>query len=335
MPTLPERIYQYYCDKVAQETERRYFGASECGHECDRYLWLNFRKAFSHKWEGRMLRLFDTGHRAESRFVDELSSIGFDVRAFDKDGNQFAAESHNGHKKGHLDGVAKGDGRDWFLVEFKTHSAKSFRKLEKDGLDAFPKHFAQMQYYMGQKELSNGLYMAENKDNSEVMCIWVAFCASSYKAIMERSERIIMADRSPECLDDWSCKFCNARGVCKGEEIPRLGCRTCVHSTPGDNGKWVCEIGGEIPAYVEREGCPEHLYHPHMMPWEAVDSGDGWILYANGVCNCAPKGMPTITDDNAPVIYASEELALLDVDQVGEAVEMCKQMFGGKVVEDA
>ena len=51
MTALPERqnstaaaIFQQY-EKSAEAGQRPHLGASELGHECERYLWLSFRWA--------------------------------------------------------------------------------------------------------------------------------------------------------------------------------------------------------------------------------------------------------------------------------------------------
>jgi hypothetical protein len=51
------------------------------------------------------------------------------------------------------------------VVEFKTHSAKSFRKLVQRGVaEAKPQHWAQMQVYMQLTGLTRALYVAVCKD---------------------------------------------------------------------------------------------------------------------------------------------------------------------------
>ena len=69
---LPERqntttaeIYKWYASKP--QSHREHLGASLIGAECDRYLWQSFRWVALPQFEGRILRLFDTGTREEAR----------------------------------------------------------------------------------------------------------------------------------------------------------------------------------------------------------------------------------------------------------------------------
>jgi len=46
-----------------QSTWIRNLGASVIGHECNKYIWLNWRYAIMPDFPPRVLRLFDRGHR--------------------------------------------------------------------------------------------------------------------------------------------------------------------------------------------------------------------------------------------------------------------------------
>lgn len=61
---------------------RRHLGGSLIGRACSRMLWYSFRWAVQTKFEGRIVRLFQRGHREEFRFVEYLESIGCEVRAY-------------------------------------------------------------------------------------------------------------------------------------------------------------------------------------------------------------------------------------------------------------
>ena len=71
-----QAIVDHYKKKGDSEPLRKYLGASIIGHECDRYLWYLFRQCVIREFKGRLYRLFDTGHRSESRFSDDLRAIG-------------------------------------------------------------------------------------------------------------------------------------------------------------------------------------------------------------------------------------------------------------------
>ena len=84
---IAEAIYEQYEKREATEKARTYLGASIIGKECSRALWYDFRWASREKFDGRMLRLFQTGHLAEGRFVNDLLSQPFNARALQQAGN--------------------------------------------------------------------------------------------------------------------------------------------------------------------------------------------------------------------------------------------------------
>lgn len=78
---ITQRIDQHWEDN--QEDGRRgHLGGSLIGRECMRELWYSFRWASANRFKGRILRLFDRGHKEEFRFVDYLAQIGVEVREY-------------------------------------------------------------------------------------------------------------------------------------------------------------------------------------------------------------------------------------------------------------
>jgi hypothetical protein len=69
-----DAIYQHYKEKRKNE-HRPHLGGSQIGNECSRALWYQFRHAWSPNFEGRMLRLFETGDREEDRVVSNLRGL--------------------------------------------------------------------------------------------------------------------------------------------------------------------------------------------------------------------------------------------------------------------
>lgn len=61
---------------------RNHLGGSMIGKTCERELYYSFRWFKRPTFKGRMLRLFDRGHKEEFRFVAFLRSIGIRVREF-------------------------------------------------------------------------------------------------------------------------------------------------------------------------------------------------------------------------------------------------------------
>jgi hypothetical protein len=283
MATVPEpihttvaTIYRAY-ESDADDGHRPHLGASLIGHACERYLWLTFRWAGSKKHSGRMLRLFKAGQDFEPRIVAELRRIGVEVHETAPDGKQWRVSAVGGHFGGSMDGAARGfpeAPKSWAVVEFKTHNAKSFAAL-KDGVQkSKPQHWAQMQTYMGMTGMARAMYIAENKDTSELYAEWVHFDEVEFARLKVRAERVIIAAEPPlRCSNDPSwyvCKMCDFHPLCHGEEAPDVNCRTCAHSTPvvdGEDGKWNCREFGEVGLIAQREShrCSSHRYIPILL----------------------------------------------------------------------
>jgi len=297
-----KRIYSWHESK-RHGSSRGYLGGSLIGHDCERYLWFSFRGAANPVFDGRMLRLFQTGDLEESRFVAELRGIGLTVLEADETGQQFRVEALGGHFAGHMDGVAVGvptAEKTWHLLEFKTHNSKNFAKLFNGGVEKnFKKHHDQMQSYMGLGGLKRGLYLAKNKDTDALFAERVRFDRAKFDVIMAKAERVITSASAPERIasrpDDWRCKFCDAHALCWNTgaaevavPIPRKTCKTCCHSSPDvgkEGAKWVCQqFWTELDSPDVGEDCPEHLLLPDFIAFAvAADANehDGWIEYAN------------------------------------------------------
>ena len=175
MADLPEpptpTLSAIYASYEARQGDgfRDHLGASLIGKSCARALWYDFRWATPARHTGRILRLFETGQLEEARLVRDLRATGATVLEVDPEtGRQFRAEAHGGHFSGSLDAVALGlleAPKTWYIVEFKTHSAKSFAELVAKGVAlAKPQHAAQMQVYMHLTGITRALYVAVCKD---------------------------------------------------------------------------------------------------------------------------------------------------------------------------
>lgn len=284
-------IYEYHKKLGDAEPKRGYLGASIIGHECERFLWYMFRGCVREKFDGRMHRLFETGHLEEARFVRELRGIGCTVHEVDPNTKeQIEVTAFGGHFKGHMDGVGLGvleAPKTWHVLEFKTHNDASFEKLKNNGVkDSKPQHYAQMQIEMGLASLTRALYLARNKNTDELYSERIEYSASDYKALLAKAERVIfsmepclrMAKRS----DDFRCTYCPAKDLCWGTgavalPIPEKTCRTCCHATPEKDGSWSCN------AMDKMEPCKKHLVLPGLLAsfCEPRDASQDWIEFSN------------------------------------------------------
>ena len=287
LPTITA-IYKSY-EERREPPHRPHLGGSQIGHPCDRYLWLLFRWADHEEFEGRMLRLFDHGNLEETRLVRDLRNIGVTVYEVDPEtGRQFNFTAFGGHFGLSLDAVAHGlreSGR-WHAVEMKTHNARSFADLARKGVEkSKPQHADQMQIGMELADIDRALYLAVNKDTDALYGERLRRDQKRAKALLDRAERVIFSesplDRVSDRPDWFACKFCAMHGICHGDRVAEVNCRTCCFSTPKRDGTWECsEHEKTLSVDEQRAGCKSHLMRPDLVPYaEAVDSGPGFVEY--------------------------------------------------------
>jgi hypothetical protein len=259
--------------------------ASSIGRPCERELWYRFRWAVpNQQFDGRMLRLFGTGHVEEARMVAWLRMAGVTVLDVNPEtGEQWEVVSLDGHFKGHLDGKLVGlieAPKTWHLLECKTHNARSFAQLKAHGVAvAKPEHVAQMQVYMHLSGLTRGFYLAENKDTSELYSERIEYDATHALTILAKAERIRDAHQPPAKISDdwqsWACRNCAAANVCHLNAFALRNCRTCLHSSPIAGGAWHCARHDRaLSIDDQKSGCPNHLYLPGLVPGEQIDADE-------------------------------------------------------------
>lgn len=273
------RIYELH-EQRRDEKPRPYLGASQLGEACARRLWLGFRWCGAETFDGRMLRLFETGNREESRLLDELRAIGVTVA-----GEQHEVEFAGGHGKGHLDGALQGleeAPKTWHVFECKTMNAKAFKDVQAKGVrEAKPLHFAQIIVYMGLSGMDRVAYFAVHKDTDEIYFERIHFDQAAFDKLMAKAAAIVSAAEPPARISEdaawYECKFCPFHAQCHGEARPAVTCRSCAHSTPIAAGAWHCaHHDAEIPEDAQREGCNEHRYIPALLERVAeLVSADG------------------------------------------------------------
>ncbi len=241
---------------------RSHMGASGIGKDCARAIWYSFRWFSRPQFEGRILRLFNRGHLEEARFIALLLSIGVKVYQQDENGKQFRISDAGGHFGGSGDGIAVGlpDLPTGIpaLLEFKTHSEKSFLKVQKEGVrSAKFEHFVQMNLYMRKMNLTVAMYGAVNKNTDELHLELVALDTITADQFLDRGRQLVFTPTPPKKLNEspgwFECKFCDQRGVCHLGKVPEINCRTCFSSRPAEDGKWYCNVNPLEPKVLTEE----------------------------------------------------------------------------------
>lgn len=260
---IPEPVHQLVSlldatyEKNAEDGRRPHLGASVIGHECLRHLWYSFRWAKRPAFSGRMLRLFETGHREEVRMIRDLRNSGMTVSTGPSEDEQWRfteSEKTGGHFSGALDGAVIGlpEASDtWHVLECKTHNAKSFEKLQKDGVEKTkPIHYAQMQVGMLLSGMDRALYLAKNKDTDAYDTERVSLDKLYAKGLVVKASEIVSSPEAPPGISrdpSWfACKFCDHHPLCFEGERMEKSCRSCVHVGVGDESRWWCQKHNKV-----------------------------------------------------------------------------------------
>ncbi|WLJ71059.1 hypothetical protein [Sphingomonas phage Kimi] len=264
------------------EPPRKHLGASVIGDDCAYRVWARWRWLKLEKFSGRMMRLFNRGHKEEDRFIERLRGIGFEVHDTDPaTGKQFRIEGCEGHFGGSADTFAYAPARYGLdaplLVEFKTHNEKSFTKLagkclqktpeykrdpaSRQGVQkSKPEHYRQMCSYGRAYGIRFGLYCAVNKDTDELYFEIVELNAGEADDIFRKAEAVVWSQtplaRISQSATYWECKMCNLAGVCHMNHVPDKNCRSCVNARPVPGGEWYCDhYRDNIPFDFMLTGC--------------------------------------------------------------------------------
>jgi hypothetical protein len=252
-------------EKVNPDLYLGRLGSSFIGEECVRQIWLEWRGFARGQFDGRMLRLFETGHLQEERIVADLRRAGFAVWDKREDGRQFEFVDQTGHFITKVDGVVKNvpESDKPHLLEIKTHNRKSFDGLLKKGVQgAKPLHYAQVQISMALGGFTRALYVALCKDDEQFYVERVKEDKAFQAKLQNKIGKLVEAQLRPAGISDdassFGCKFCSMKAVCTKEAPPLHHCRTCAMCSPGAEGKWVCNLNNfTLTLDEQRQGC-EH-----------------------------------------------------------------------------
>lgn len=297
-PTLAA-IDEALLAEEARKPLRQYLGASGIGHACERKSWLDFRQASPRKIDAKGLRRIQDGFAGEAIMAIRLRMVeGIELLTVDEETNdQIGISDFGGHFRGHLDGMILGliqAPATWHVWENKVVDQKKVDALvklkhehgEKAALKAWDEvYYAQAQLYMHYMGVERHYLTACTPGVRDVVTCRTAYDEADAVRIVAKAKRVIKAPQPPARIStdpSWfQCHWCDHADVCHGDKVvAQSGCRTCIHSTPMDDGTWHCERFDEVLDFEkQRAGCPAHLFIPALVPWEQTDAGDDWIEY--------------------------------------------------------
>ncbi|MGJ5029092.1 hypothetical protein ACQR1I_19795 [Bradyrhizobium sp. HKCCYLS2038] len=202
---------------------RDYLGASRIGEPCLRRLCFEYGGTpvdADAAFDGRILRVFEAGHRFEDMSIRWLRLAGFALRNERRDGSQFGFATAQGRFRGHIDGVIV-DGPEIgapypILFEHKALSAKSWQDTVKRGVEiSKPVYWAQVQIYMAYLSVAWTLFVALNRDTMQLYPELIAFDPADAQALSDRAVAVIRSVESrhllPRISDDpehYVCRMC-------------------------------------------------------------------------------------------------------------------------------
>lgn len=272
---------------------RGYLGASQLGKKCARSIWLSFRWAQKPGGtEGRILALFDRGHREEPVQIARLRAAGIKVWSVDPaTGKQFSVDL-GPHMGGSADGVVLGfleAPKTPHVIDFKTASLKQFNEAVKLGARAWkPEYYTQLQAYMHGLELERAVLWVVCKDDDRIYMERIEYDREHAEQMIARGQSIVFAPEPPTRISEnpswYECKFCDQYDHCQLGNISKLArnCRTCTEATPMPDGSWHCRLKDTtLSIEAQRAGCDQHLFIPDMMPrgWKAIEVEGRSIRY--------------------------------------------------------
>lgn len=258
-----------FCIQTFSDDYRHHLGMSIIGEDCWRKIWYMWRWAKTGVFDGRMLRLFNRGHKEETRFIEWLKGIGATVWEVDPStGKQFKLSGLNGHYGGSTDAkiVLPYLPDLEMLGEFKTHNEKSFTNLLNKGLEfSKPQHFTQMCSYGKYYNLQYGLYCAVDKNDDELYFEIVKLDWNQADQSLIKAEEIIYSKVPPAKISPnptyYKCKnMCQFLDICHNGKPLERNCRSCRNASPIENAEWFCaRWNAVIPKEELIKGCTEHV----------------------------------------------------------------------------
>lgn len=355
MSAIGEAINKHYEAAEREKLPRGHLGASGLGKPCMREIWYAHRWAQTNIFDGRMLRLFQRGHREEPFIFDDLRAIGVQIFDVDEAGKQYGIKpAAKGHMRGSIDAVAIGlpgapDPDEPVLLDIKTTTEKKLARIEKYGFEMeCQTYFGQGTLYMGGLDLKRACYLFVAKDTDRIHEEWFDFNPEYHATLIEKAERIIASDTPPakawDSPHDFGCKWCDYKSLCHQRgDTATVTCRSCIHATPVEDGEWHCAAWDRLLTREEQwQACDSHIFIPQLVTFGVPKLSGGnptdhdcWIEYqkVNGA-----RFRNVVRDANGSKIaghYSSRELTA-GWEFIGDTgLDLLRETFDAEIVPDA
>lgn len=225
MPLIAEidkNIWNYLYNNTIKQ-DRRYIGASNLGHICDRKIWLDWKGKVNSQGLrsidefGKKQEIFKRGHQFEDEFIQKLQDAGYIV--FNRQ-NEF--EDKELDLKGHCDGFIYDENNQPLILEIKTSKETSFNRVKKHGIKKiYPQYISQVQLYMHYFKIYKCLmiFINKNVDYDRYYEI-IEYDANEVEGLLGKAKRIkSYDDQMPAAIGDlenphFICKMCDYYNFC-------------------------------------------------------------------------------------------------------------------------
>jgi len=270
--------------RAALERARPYLGLSYVGESCERKIWLRFRWGAREEWTAETLKRFEDGHRTEALWIERLKLVdGLELLDTDPNtGEQWEVDCADSHSRGHMDGAILGllqAPKTWHVFEAKCSEEKqhaSLRKAiethgEKGSLKQWnATYYGQAQCYMGLTGMERHyLLVSLPGGRGTPITVRTEFNKADFERLMTRASKLAFANEPPERIGSstfFECRWCSFHAICHTAVLPARNCRTCLHSSPIDNGEWRCGKFGHVLSVKDQEaGCQAQRYIPSLL----------------------------------------------------------------------
>jgi len=247
---------------------------SNLGSECVAALWYAYRWVKRNPIDGRIGRIFGSGSAFEAPTMDWLRKAGWEI--LDKDPSkigtkfeQWNFKALDGHISAYLDAVGRHPdycNGAWGNVEAKSYNKRRFGALvNKQSVKITEyEYYVQACIYMQAFNLPFTLLIAVCKDDSDIYVEIIPRDDDTANRAMRLAETVKTSRVRPAKIAESPafhvCKRCDFVGICHLGEQPDRNCRSCIHVTPTDNGKFGCSYWQlAIPGEKEiMQACPQY-----------------------------------------------------------------------------
>lgn len=294
--TLTASIDQAITDQVLAEPPRGHLGMSGIGNEDARTIYMSHRWIMPPITDPRVNRIFRLGDAVELELNRFIASVpGVTLHPVDPGtGKQFRFSYLGGHFGGSMDGCIIGvpeAPKTWHVYEAKSVNDSRFKELVKIGVKEWsPEYYGQLQSYMGASKMTRALFVAYNKNTSEIYIERVYPEPMYFEGVLAKAERLLTATEPPASSypnrQFYKSRFMSEheQAIYWGDRLPdKPNCRNCRHSMPVFDGAadWYCKHHGRRIGKVATQwaGCDFHTWITALVNAEVISEDASEVRY--------------------------------------------------------